>query len=311
MIFPLRRPTPSYVPLALAAAIALLSACSPDVAQQPNQRLHCGRYVSMAPSNTELLYALHADDNLVGVCNQCDYPKQVKQKPTVGSFTTLDLEQLLTLKADSAFLVEGQEGISDAISKHPELHCQPIILQNRRVRDIAHNLSSLGALTGHSKEAQPLVQSFSKQVDALVTTIAGSKAPTPKVFFCVWPEPLTTVGGSSYLNEAITICGGENIAAKLPAAYPPFNTEQILAVQPDVIILPHEVEGQSFLHNPPWNSLKAVANKRVYYLPFRDDDRLSRPTLRLVEGLYWLAQRLHPELAGRIRAKASDYRSQE
>jgi iron complex transport system substrate-binding protein len=310
LISPLRRLTLSYVPVAFAAVISLLSSCTAEPPQQQAQRLHSDRYISMAPSNTELLYALHADNNLVGVCNQCDYPGQVKQKPTMGTFTTVDLEKTLQIKPDTAFLVEGQEALADTISKQPALHCQPIVLQNRHVRDVTRNLSNLAALTGHSKEAQPLRASFLKRLDELVKIIGGSRTPATKVFFCVWPEPLTTVGTASYLNEAITICGGENIAGKLPAAYPQFNTEQILAVQPEVIILPHEAEGQTFLHNPPWTSLQAVANKRVYYLPARDDDRLSRPTLRLIDGLYWLAERLHPELAEKIRAETTRSRSQ-
>lgn len=310
----LRRTCALHVPTALAAACVLLTACSVTKSAEPTQKAptHSDRYVSLAPSNTELLYAIGAQDHLVGVCNQCDYPAQVKQKPIIGSFVSIDLEKTLQLRPDMIFLVDGQESVAGTLGKQPGLKCYPLMLSNGHVRDIAANLRRLGDCTGHDAKARQLAASFLTKVDQLGRITAATGRAAPAVFFCVWPQPLTTVGAGSYLNEAITICGGANIAGNLNSPYPQFNTEKLLALQPDVIILPHEAVGQSFIHDQPWISLKAVANKRVYYLPARDDDHLSRPTLRILDGLVWLAETLHPELADKLHVLAAhENRSQE
>lgn len=259
----------------------------------------------MAPSNTELLYDIHAEDNLVAVCNQCDYPASVKAKPHIGTFTTLDPERALQLAPKTVFLVDGQEAIAESINKQASLRSGVTLLHNRVIADIGKNVRTLGEMTNHKEAAEQAAQKFEQQLQQLQTIISSAKQKTVPVFLCVWPQPLTTVGTASYLNDAITICGGRNIAAGFTQAYPQFSVERLLQVQPDVIILPHEALGEHFLDNAPWTSLHAVANKRVFYLPSRDEDRLSRPTMRIIQGLCWLSERLHPDLRGRIRAFAS------
>lgn len=249
----------------------------------------------MAPSNTELLYALGADDKLAGVCTQCDYPSQVKSKQRVGNFVTPDLEKLATVHPDGIFLVDGQEPMEATIKKQNAFSTQPVMLTNTTVPDISSNLLALGAATGHASEARKLADEFNQAWKNIqqITSSSGSK---PKVFFCVWPEPLVTIGKSSYLNDCITVCGGTNITGDIDGAYPRFNIEKLIVEQPDVIIMPAEAE-QNLAEREPWRSLKAVKNHRLYFLPARESDRLSRPTLRVLEGLYWLAERVHPECA--------------
>jgi ABC-type Fe3+-hydroxamate transport system substrate-binding protein len=269
-------------------------------------------YASLAPSNTELIYALQAGDKLQAVCDQCDYPPAAKQKAQIGTFASVDLEQLAQIKPDVVFLVDGQEAVADKIARQESLHCRPVVLHNKDTNDISRNLNTIAAYTGHEDAAEPLSNQLLSEIQSIRKATAVK--PATKVFFCVWPEPLVTVGRNSYLNDAITVCGGSNIAADIFQAYPQYNAEQLLAAQPEVIILPHEALGRFSMNmkKSPWTSLKAVANRRVYYLPARDCDRLSRPTLRIVSGLYWLAERLHPELAGQLRqqsaSKSSDHK---
>lgn len=249
----------------------------------------------MAPSNTELLYSLGAEDKLVGVCTQCDYPPQVKSKQRVGNFVTPDLEKLAAVRPDGIFLVDGQEPMEATIEKQNAFSTQPTLLTNTTLADISSNLVMLGNLTGNKSKALELSDQFDQTWKKIqqITSSSGSK---PKVFFCVWPEPLVTIGKSSYLNDCITICGGTNVAGDIQGAYPQFNFEKLIVEQPDVIIMPAEAE-HNLAEREPWRSLKAVKNHRLYFLPARESDRLSRPTLRVLEGLYWLAERVHPECA--------------
>lgn len=277
-------------PLVVFFGACLLSGCSPTpVATTLAKATTFESYVSLAPSNTEIIYAIGAQDHLMAVSNQCDYPKSATEKPKVGTFTSVDLEKLSTIKPAGLFLVDGQETLSAMVEKHPELHCSPVVLHNRTLDDIAKNIETIGERTGHAAEGKREAAAFTKTVSELRTRPLNG-ARKRKVFLCIWPDPLITVGKDSYLNDAVTACGGTNIAENINQAYPQFSTEQLVVTQPDVIILPHEARSQDFHKKAPWNALKAVKDGRVYFLPPRDEDRLSRPTPRLAEGLTWLAK---------------------
>lgn len=255
-------------------------------------------FVSMAPSNTELIYAIGAQDQLIGVCKQCDFPADAKSKTVFGDFTHANLEKLATIQPDAVLLVDGQEPMKATIEKQSAFRPRVVTIHNLAIRDVASNVRSLGILTGHSKRAFAVADEFENdwQTVERITRMTPNK---PKVFFCVWPEPLMTIGNSSYLNDAITVCGGTNIAASLNGAYPRFSVEKLVMEDPDVIIMPDEAD-HSLATKAPWSKLKAVTNKHLYFLPPRKDDRLSRPTIRVLEGLFWLAERLHPEFKEKL-----------
>jgi iron complex transport system substrate-binding protein len=250
------------------------------------------RIVSLAPSDTELLYAIDAQDQLLGVSTFCDFPPQAKEKEKVGSFVSVNMEKLARLKPDLVLLVNGQESLAMSLQHHSY---KTVVLPNDHLNQIAKNLIACGELTGHQDKANAQAKTLSTALNNLAQIIRKSKTK-PRVFFCVWPEPLLAAGGNCFLNEVITACGGVNIAANLPQAYPRFSLERLVLSDPDMIILPHEAEGQKFLAKTPWSNLRAVKNKKVYYLPSQDKDRLSRPTPRILDGLFWLASKLHPEL---------------
>lgn len=250
------------------------------------------KVVSLAPSNTELLASIGALDSLVGVSTYCDYPPAALQKPKVGTFVSANLERMTAIKPDYVLLVAGQEGL-DASLRHNKF--RTILLRNDNLTDIENNIESLGKLTGHEDAAQKQGQAFAQRLTAFNTTIGQAKSK-PKVFFCVWPQPLLTVGKTSFLHQAITVCGGTNIASDMTKAYPNMSLEKLLLANPDVIILPFEARNQTILTKSPWTSLKAVKEKKVYYLPEAKKDMLARPTIRVIEGLNWLAERIHPEL---------------
>jgi iron complex transport system substrate-binding protein len=274
----------------------LLTACSSPKATGPGAMPHdpsFANFVSMAPSNTELLYALNAKEELVGVCTQCDYPPAVKEKPKVGSFTSVDLEKLTMLHPEGVVLVNGQEAIANTLKSHG---IQSVILNNNKVHDVSLNIKRLGRITHRSAMAISLTAEFDKHVQLIKSAVSAPGIKRPRVFFAVWAKPLLTVGPKSYMNDAITICGGTNIAEGIAGDYPHYSTERLLVEQPDVIILPHEADTSEFLKSAPWSSMNAVKEHRVYFLPEKQNDYLSRPTMRLIKGLYWLADKIHPEI---------------
>jgi len=251
------------------------------------------RVVSLAPSNTELLCSVGAKEQLIGVSSFCDYPKEVAGIAKVGTFISANLERLARLKPDLVLLVSGQEELAAKIKNHK---MKTIVVDNNKLTDIGKNLKALGRLTGHCQEGEAAAQKFEGRLQELAQIVEKSKRK-PKVFYCVWPQPLMTAGKASFIDDIITSCGGTNIAGDMAASYPRFSLERLVLSNPDVIVMPFEARNQAFIKQSPWNKLQAVREQHIYYLPDQKNDMLSRPTLRVLKGMAWLGGVFHPELA--------------
>ncbi len=292
------------LPPLLAACLILLTVLGAGAADDNPARLAAGgaapagRIVSLAPSNTELIYSLGAQDRLLAVSTYCDYPGEARQKEKAGSFVSANLERLARLKPDLIVLVSGQEFMAGMLRHHG---FRVVVLDNNRLAQIPANLRALGNLTGKAARADELARSCERSLSRLTAMVAGAPG-RPRLFYCVWPQPLLTAGGQSFLNDVITACGGTNVAGALAAAYPHFSIEKLLVSQPEIVIMPGEARGKSFLRQPPWSSLAARKTGHFYFLPAGSRDCLARPTLRVFEGLYWLASRVHPELSAQLDA---------
>lgn len=280
--------------LTLSAFILLFQSSCPGLAIAGTDK-QSRKIVSMAPSNTELLFSVGAGKQIVGVCSFCDHPS-VASTSKVGSFVSVNLERLARLKPDMVLLVSGQEELAAKIRPH---HIECVIVDNTHLSDIGTNLREVARLSGHDVAGDRAARHFESAMANLAQIVAKAKN-RPKVFYCVWPQPLMTVGRDSFLNELITACGGTNIAADLKTGYPRFSLERLVLNNPDVIILPYEARNQTFLKKAPWNRLKAVRQNRVYYLPDQKNDMLSRPTLRVIKGMAWLTSIFHPELKAEL-----------
>lgn len=283
-------------PLMVLFAVATQETPSADIntaaKNKKNTATSYNRIVSLAPSNTEMLFAVGGGERLIGISTACDYPAAAKTKTIVGSFLSIQPEKLAQLNPDLVLLVNGQEALSAQIRKQS---IQTRILPNSHLSDISTNLRLLGQLSGQSLASEKVAKHFEAKLKELQSIIGQAKT-RPSLFLCIWPEPLLTIGHDGFINEAITICGGTNIAGKLPGSYPRINSEKLVLANPDVVVLPFQVQGQTFIRKAPWSSLTALKVHRLFYLPPPEDDHLCRPTNRILFGLYWLALRLHPEL---------------
>jgi iron complex transport system substrate-binding protein len=255
------------------------------------------RIVSLAPSNTELLYSLGAEDQLVAVSDVCDFPPQAKDKPKAGSFVNARVETILRFKPSKVVLVSGQEAICATLQKFA---VPSLLLKNEHLWQIGTNLKELGNVTGRTDVSARLAAGFDDSLNQLKQIVAKSRT-RPRVFVCVWPEPLITAGGGSFMHESITVCGGTNIAGDLSAAFPRMNTERLIAGKPEIMVMAAQAKSQDFWKKSPWTSTPAFRAGKIYFLPEGSKDPLVRPTLRIVDGLYWLSGILHPELAGELK----------
>lgn len=247
-------------------------------------------FVSFAPSNTELVYAIGAEDSLTGTSTNCKFPKAALQKPRIGSFTSANFEKLARLKPDMALLVSGQEGLASQLDKH---NFQAMVLPNTKLSDIASNMEKIGRLSHKEAKAEELSKEFQNAIAQFKAILVDTKRPV--ILFSVWINPTICIGGASFLDDVITTCGARNSTASFKSSYPKLTAEKVIESHPDIVVLPYEAQDEKMLSRPPWSSLKAVKSNRVIFLPDERNDHLSRPTMRILNGLHWLGSAIHPE----------------
>jgi iron complex transport system substrate-binding protein len=258
------------------------------------------RIISLAPSNTEILFAIGAGKQVVGADDFSDYPPEAASLPKIGSLQKQNTEQIVALKPDLVLAAEINS--QDQVKALTDLGLTVFYLSNpKTLEDMYTNLGIVANLTGHEQETAKLIDSLKSRV-AIVDEKIKSSATKPVVFYeldSTDPAKPWTAGSGSFVDGLITRAGGINLtsAAGIKDAYPQVSVEQIVSTDPDLILLGDATWGgvtaESVGQRPGWEKLKAAASKQVY--PF-DDNTVSRPGPRLVDGLEALAKLLHPEL---------------
>jgi iron complex transport system substrate-binding protein len=256
------------------------------------------RVVSLAPSVTELLFALGAGDRLVGVTNRCDYPPEATRIERVGGFGKPNVEKLLALAPDLV-VIAGPAGrdVSQALHKSG---VRTLEVKIRSFEEMFQTLRQLGEAVGMSVQADTLIARMQAELQAVATQEVRGGRRT-RVFVELWDRPLTTAGGPSFLDDVIERAGGVNVAHGLSQPHPRISAEQVIAWNPDVIVVAHMAHGgdaaEQMEERISWADIAAVRGQRI----IRDlpPDHLLRPGPRLIEGVKLLAQRLRslPEIA--------------
>ncbi|TEU02588.1 MAG: ABC transporter substrate-binding protein [Dehalococcoidia bacterium] len=261
------------------------------------------RIVSLAPSITEILFALDLGDKVVGVTDYCDYPEELVEKIETGEtqrigapFPSFNLEIIVDLMPDIAFAIGAT--VPDYVDDLVGLGIPTIILQPEIIDDIFHDIELVGIIVGKQGDAAALVADLEDDIDEIVAKVAN--APVQSVFYGVDvsdPAMLWTVGNGTFIDDLITLAGGDNIAGNLEG-WPTYNLEDLVNSNPDVIVLGGAnwgVSAEEVASRPIWQDLDAVKNGNIYAI---DDTTLVRPGPRIANGLELLAGLIHPEFFG-------------
>jgi iron complex transport system substrate-binding protein len=252
---------------------------------------HPERLVSLAPSITETLYALGLGDRLVGDTDYCEYPPEAKLKPHVGPILNPSLEKIVTLKPD---LVLGSPEANriETADRLARLGIPLYGVTARGVEETLHSIEDLGRVLGKAPEAEQLVEGLRRRIAGVEKGVAGRGRP--RVLFVVWYRPLTTAGAHTFITDVVHRAGGVSISEDLPGEWPRLSLEEALRRDPDVILLPRaesfSPELEELRHLPGWRDLRAVKNRRMYFI----SDMIIRPSPRLVDALEEVARVLHP-----------------
>jgi len=250
------------------------------------------KIVSLAPANTEMLFAIGAGDRVVGVTSYDDYPAEVKDIAKVGDFAGPNIEAVAAADPDLIVATTGVQ--ADVITKLEALGATVIAFDPTTLDGVYSDITELGQATGEVDGAKTVVEDMKSQVAEVQKAVAGTK--TESAFVEIGQNPLFTAGSGTFIDELINKAGGTNIVTE--AGYVPYSTEQLVKADPAVYMAtlgsmsdPAELEKRA-----GFGDLSAVKAGRVYVL---DDNLVSRPGPRVVLGLKTIAEALHPEAFGK------------
>jgi len=252
------------------------------------------RVISLAPSTTEILFALGLDDNIVGISSFCNYPQETENKEKVGAFSSPNIEKILSLKPDIIFCTGLQQ--APAAEKLSRLGIKVYVSDPSSIAELFESIRQIASLTHSESEADELIHKMKDEIEEVRSSLKGvASGEMPKVFVEIWSHPLMTAGKGSLIDELITLAGGINIAYDTEKTYSYFTSENVIKRDPDCIILGYmqeEVPLKMLKGRFGWQEIAAVKNNRVYNDV--DPDTLFRPGPRLTEGLKEIHKRLYP-----------------
>jgi iron complex transport system substrate-binding protein len=255
------------------------------------------RIVTLAPHLAETLFAAGAGDRLAGTVDYSDYPEAARKMPKVGGYSRLDLEAIVALKPD--LLIAWHTGNSPAnIDKLRALGFPIYVSQPNRLEDIADSIERLGQLAGSSEAADAAARQFRARLADLQKQYSGK--PVVRMFYQIWKQPLSTIGGKQIISTVIRLCGGENVFGKLKTLAPVISVEEVIAANPEAIIASGMDEARpEWLDDwKRWPTMTAVARGNLFFV---SPDLLQRHTPRLLDGAEQLCRQL--EMARGKRAK--------
>ncbi len=252
------------------------------------------RIVALAPSITEIIFALGRQGRLKGITQYSNYPAEAAGLPKVGSYVRLDLERIVALNPDLCIAIKDGNP-KGTIDRLQSLDIPVFAVNPRNLDTMMQTIQSIGGILNASAKAQTVVQDMQsriQRVEALVSRIDHR----PRVFIQIGISPIISAGTNTFIHELIVRAGGINVASG-KKAYPHFSREQVLALAPDVLIITSMSRSRAFEKaKTDWDRLThmpAVRHHRIYTV---DSDVFDRPSPRLVEALEILTRLLHPEL---------------
>ncbi len=300
------------LPLVAIVLVALvLAACGPDDPASSTSRVltdssgtevsltgEIERIVSLAPSGTEILFAIGAGDRVVGIDDFSNFPPETSAIDRIGSLTP-NIERIVALEPD--LVVAASITSPDDIEKLQSAGIAVWVADSPDVRGVAESIRGLGAAVGLEQAADEVAGELEDQIERVVDTVSGAAA-RPRVFHeldATDPTKPFTVGPGNFVHDLLTLAGGENVFADAPSPFPQVGFEEILARNPEVIVLadaPFGTTAASVKERIGWESLDAVASGRILEVTEEMSDQMSRPGPRIGLALEALARFLHPGL---------------
>jgi iron complex transport system substrate-binding protein len=248
--------------------------------------------VSLAPNLTEVLFALGAGDQVVGVSAFSTEPPEARRRPVVGGDINPSLERIVGLRPDLVLTATTANRPLDA-ERLTRLGLPVYVSRAERMTLVPATIRAVGRLVGREAAGEALARTVEGEVAAVVAAVRD--VPRRSVLFVLWEQPLMVVAGGNHVDDLLALAGGANVAREAPGSFPRYSMEEILVRQPEVILIAtHGTEPDASLQRrwSRWDTLRAVREQRVHAI---DGNPVLRPGPRIGQGLAMLARLLHPE----------------
>lgn len=260
------------------------------------------RIVSLAPANTEILFAVGAGDRVVAVTEYCTFPEEAATLPVIGGYSTINIERIVAANPDLIFAYHGNGEENINYLKH--LGYNVITLNADSIAGTLHDIRLVGEAVGCTETAEKLVSDMEVRLSAVSEKLAGiPESEKPTMVHSMWTDPLWVSGNHTFQNEVIQYAGGIN-AVVTTEGWGIVTLEKFLLIDPDIIFVDtgmgmgegaQDVLKNYFLTEPRLSTLTAVQNGHVYAV---NADIIDRGGPRLVDGVEAIASIAHPEIFG-------------
>jgi len=254
------------------------------------------RIISIAPANTEILYALGIENRIVAVTDYCNYPPEVKDKPSVGGFSTPNIEKIIALTPDLVLAAPIHE--AQIIPQLEAKGINVLALTPATIDEVLKAITLVGQVTGAEKKANNLVTGMQKRIKTVVDKTGSLSAEQrPSVLFIIWHDPLMASGRNTFHDQLVKMAGGVNTVTD--EGYPSINLETVIQFDPAIILAGVGMgEGMDAplkfaQEESRLRDITARKNNRVYGV---DTDTSGRAGPRIVDALEEFARLIHPEL---------------
>lgn len=256
------------------------------------------RIISLAPSNTEILFALGLGDKVVGVTDYCNYPAEAEKINKVGGYSTVNTEKVIAASPD--LIIASFGNTEEAATQLRKMGFTVIALNPETLHDVIENIRLVGRATGTETRASEVADGMQEQINAITKRSKEAKN-RPSVAHIVWYDPIWVSGNHTFQNEMFEMAGGEN-------AFPDVNGWEIVSLEkfitkdPDILIVNtgsgmgesgKDIIYEHIINEARFQNLEAVKNKRVYLI---DSDIIDRGGPRLIDALEITASYIHPEI---------------
>ncbi|RLG77796.1 MAG: hypothetical protein DRO12_01240 [Thermoprotei archaeon] len=270
------------------------------------------RIVSLAPSATEILFAINASTQLVGVDTFSNYPPDVEEMKINGSLIDIgsgwypNVEKIIGLNPDLVVGVESivsHRTVKEILSRYG---IPMLLLPDRTLEDVYKSIIIVGRATGHLKEALNVVNNLRSEI-TLLRSLVSNVSTRPRTALIVWLSPLWVTGNETWMHDLLVLAQGQNVFSNI-SGWSMVGPEALLEAQPEVVIF---TAGDTGITNcstvistfrdvlgEAVNKIPAVANNRVYCVYEEYNDILVRPSPRVAKALKLLIALIHPEVLG-------------
>jgi len=274
-----------------------------EVGRKVEVRSNPASIISLAPNITEILFALGLGDRIVGVSSYCNYPPEASKKERIGGYINPSLEKIISLKPDLVLGTADGE-LKPFINKMAAMGIPVYITNPGTVDEVIGTIQHVGEVTSSLLAALQLGRFMRQRMQAVQEKVKGR--PRPRVLHLLSFEPLMSSGKGSFVHDLIERAGGENIVRGLKVRHPRISMEEVIAKNPQVILLSGMVLKDPVAEQKQWwdrwKEISAVKSGRIHVI---HPDIIHRPSPRIVDGLEAVAKAIHPEASENTRSKGS------